>query len=159
MLVMSVSARHVRESSHFAGIFGGQLTRRLNMFVTIRRVTRTDVTRREPIRIPRGVLVAPCDLPLLSASHLTSLLTDLVPDEARVAEVEGRTQASLAVWPAAWARRLQREVDGGARAFRHALTVGEWTTAELPRDALADADTREELDRLLDSQDGPADRA
>ena len=102
------------------------------------------------------VLVAPCDLPLLSSSHIKALITDLVPDQAAVAEVDGEPQASLAVWPAGWARRVQREVDGGARAFRHALTVGEWNPVELPRNALADADTREELDRLLDSQDGQA---
>lgn len=102
------------------------------------------------------LLVSPCDLPLLTANHVELLVGDLVGDRARVAVVDGSPQPSLAVWPASWARRTQKAVDQGERAFRHALTLGEWDPVRLPAEALADADTREELDRLLDSPGGQA---
>lgn len=102
------------------------------------------------------LLIAPCDLPLLTSEHVGLLVDEPAEDRARVAFVDDRPQPSLALWPASWARRLQRSVDEGERAFRYALTVGEWDPVRLPAEALADADTREELDRLLDSPGGQA---
>lgn len=102
------------------------------------------------------MLIAPCDLPLLTGSHLELLVERLDADRARVAMIDERPQPSVAVWPAAWARRTQQAVDRGERSFRHALTLGEWDPVRLPAEALADADTREELDQLLDSAGGQA---
>ncbi|MEL7158204.1 MAG: molybdenum cofactor guanylyltransferase [Actinomycetota bacterium] len=94
------------------------------------------------------VLVAPCDLPLLSADHLRPLVAAAGPDRAAVAEVDGRPQPSLACWPATWGRSVQRRFDGGDRAWRAALEVGSWVAVELPSEATADADTPEELAQL-----------
>ncbi len=102
------------------------------------------------------LLVTPCDLPLITSSHVELLVEGLADDRARVAMIDGHPQPSVAVWPASWARRTQVAVDHGQRAFRHALTLGEWDPVQLPAEALADADTREELDRLLDSPGGQA---
>ena len=102
------------------------------------------------------LLVTPCDLPLITSSHLEKLVGNLAADRARVAVVDDQPQPSVAVWPTNWARRMQLAVDHGQRSFRHALTLGEWDPVQLPAEALADADTREELDRLLDSPGGQA---
>jgi molybdopterin-guanine dinucleotide biosynthesis protein A len=95
------------------------------------------------------MLIAPCDLPLLDATHLVPLFADLRPDRASVAFVAGRAEPSLAIWPANWARRAQQAVDGGARSFRQALELGAWDPVELPVTALEDADEPEVLARLL----------
>lgn len=95
------------------------------------------------------VVVAPCDLPLLTASHVSALTSHLEPGQARVAQVAGRPQPSLAVWPASWARQVQQAVDQGERAFRHGLNIGEWVAVDLPEAALSDADDPTTLARLL----------
>lgn len=101
------------------------------------------------------VLVCPCDLPLLSAEHITMLISALhlldgdPPPTAVVAEVNGRPQPSLGIWPTAWALAARRAVVDGRRAFRDALDLGPWVTVELPPAALADADTPETLEELL----------
>lgn len=100
------------------------------------------------------VVVAPCDLPLLQADHI-GLLLDAVIDPTDpdwvgpvVATVDGQPQVSLSIWPATEGRRLLRLVDGGERRFRAALQDCPWRGAEVPVEALADADTEAELSRL-----------
>ncbi len=100
------------------------------------------------------VVVVPCDLPLLRAAHVRSLVAAAGPDRAAVAEVEGRPQPSVACWPASWARSLQQHFDDGARAWRTALSAGEWRPVPMAPEAVADADTPEALDRLLAGDDG-----
>ena len=105
------------------------------------------------------VLVTPCDLPLLRAGHVRLILdayraTVANPqtldgdDMAVVATVDGEPQLSLAVWPATRGRTLLRALDGGTRAFRAALDHGRWCGVEIPPEAVADADTPEELTEL-----------
>lgn len=98
-----------------------------------------------------SVVVAPCDLVLLQASDVRALVTASAehPDVAVVATRDGAPQVSLAVWPASRGRDVLRLVDDGRRAFRAALDVIEWVGVELPAAALADADTPDELARLL----------
>ncbi|MDA3039527.1 MAG: NTP transferase domain-containing protein, partial [Actinomycetota bacterium] len=101
------------------------------------------------------VLICPCDLPLLTGSHVRLLLEALRshdgdgPARAVVAQVNGRPQPSLGVWPASWALAARRAVSDGRRAFRDALELGRWTSVDLPPAALADADTPETLEELL----------
>lgn len=101
------------------------------------------------------VLVCPCDLPLLSAEHITLLVNALQqldtdgPPTAVVAEVDGRPQPSLGIWPTSWALAARRAVADGRRAFRDALELGPWIPIELPPDSLADADTPQTLEELL----------
>lgn len=94
------------------------------------------------------LVVAPCDLPLLTAAHLVPLVAAAGGGVAAVATVDGRPQPSLGVWPAAWARPARDAVRRGRRAFRHALDLGPWSAVEVPPEALADADTVAELDQL-----------
>lgn len=109
------------------------------------------------------VVIAPCDLPLLSAEHLATLLDQgangLEPEAGGepgasgqtgpiVATVAGRPHISLSAWPASEGRRLLRLLDGGERRFRAALDGCAWRGVELPEAALADADTPAELERL-----------
>lgn len=99
------------------------------------------------------VLVAPCDVPLLTPAHVAALLDARIgADEDRpvVAVVDGRPQPSLACWPADHGRRLLAMVDGDRRALRSSIDGIEWRGVELPADAVADADTPEELARLRD---------
>lgn len=98
------------------------------------------------------VLVAPCDLVLLQPSHVSALIAGLPGDQERravVATVDGKPQVSLALWPAARGRDLLAVVDRGARKYRAALDETGWVGVELPAQALSDADTPEELARLL----------
>ncbi|MGF1596709.1 MAG: molybdenum cofactor guanylyltransferase [Acidimicrobiales bacterium] len=95
------------------------------------------------------VLVTPCDLPLVTAEHLRTLVEGAGPDRAAVAEIDGRPEPSLACWPARYGPALLAAVAGGARAWRTALDVGPWTAVPLPAVALADADTPGQLDELL----------
>lgn len=95
------------------------------------------------------VLVTPCDLPLLRGEHLSPLVTATDGGaRAAVARVEGRPQPSVGCWPGAWGREVQRRFSAGERAWRSALDVGPWTAVDLAPEALLDADTRDELDRL-----------
>lgn len=109
------------------------------------------------------VLVCPCDLPLLAAQHVAILIDALHrldgdgPPTAVVAEVDGRPQPSLGIWPTSWALAARRAVVDGRRAFRDALQLGPWIPVEVPPEALADADTPETLEELLRITDvGPA---
>lgn len=102
-----------------------------------------------------SVLVTPCDLPLLAADDLVLLIEatrghDLEPDVAIVATVGGRPQPSLGCWPAERGLELVRLLNEGTRAWRAALDVAPWSGVELRPDALADADTPDELKALLE---------
>jgi len=100
------------------------------------------------------VVVAPCDLPLLTGSQVSALVTaaGTAPRRAAVAVTgpDRRPQPSLACWPAAAGPRIQRLVDNGHRAWRDALTVVDWVGVDLPPEALADADTPASLQAMLD---------
>lgn len=95
------------------------------------------------------VLVTPCDLPLLRGDHLAPLVTATEGGaRAAIARVDDRLQPSVACWPAAWARDVQRRFTAGDRAWRVALDLGPWTPVDLDPEATADADTPADLDRL-----------
>ncbi len=95
------------------------------------------------------VIVAPCDLPLLEAAHVRALIDGgTEPTRPTVATVGGDPAPSLALWPASHGRRLLRLLDAGERRLRAALHEEAWTGVELPAQALADADTPEDLERL-----------
>ena len=101
-----------------------------------------------------SVLVTPCDLPLLQADDLIPLLRAALanhgePSVAVVATVGGRPQPSLACWPAERGLQLVQLLNDGKRAWRAALDVGPWSGVELRPDALADADSPDELEALL----------
>ncbi|MEM7322801.1 MAG: NTP transferase domain-containing protein, partial [Actinomycetota bacterium] len=97
------------------------------------------------------VVVAPCDHVLLRGDDVRSLIDAAManPERAAVATRNGEPQVSLAVWPAVRGRALLRLVDEGVRAFRAALDIIDWVGVPLPDSALADADTPEDLTRLL----------
>lgn len=100
------------------------------------------------------LVVVPCDLPLLVATDIQRLLEAETgaPDRdvAVVAAVNGHPQPSVGVWPASWARRVRRATRDGNRAWHDALALGPWVSIELRSDALADADTVEELTQLIE---------
>lgn len=95
------------------------------------------------------VVVTPCDLPLLRAEHLALLVEASSDDEAVVALLDGRPQPSLGCWPATRGPALLDLLNSGKRAWRAALDACPWTGVELPPNALADADTPEQLDAIL----------
>jgi len=106
------------------------------------------------------VLVVPCDVPQLTPSTATALTAasdELDRNErlrtAVIATVEGEPVYSVGVWPAEWAGAMRLLVEGGERRFRAALDVGPWIGVEVPRLAVADADTPAELERLLGGRD------
>jgi molybdopterin-guanine dinucleotide biosynthesis protein A len=97
------------------------------------------------------VVVAPCDLPLLRAHHVRSLIDRAGPALAAVAVpgLGGRPQPSLACWPATAGPALHALVEAGHRTWMDALDVVDWTPVTVPPEALADADTPAELAQLL----------
>ncbi|MEM9562193.1 MAG: molybdenum cofactor guanylyltransferase [Actinomycetota bacterium] len=95
------------------------------------------------------VVVVPCDLPLLEPAHVAALLSlGPEPDRPIVATVDGRPKVSLAVWPASCGRVARRLLDNEERRFRAMLDEVAWRGVEVPPEAVADADTPDELDRL-----------
>lgn len=98
------------------------------------------------------VVVAPCDLPLLQGAHVVELIAAAGPATAAVASCDGVLQPSLACWPAGAGRDLLGAVADGDRAWRRALDLAAHVAVELPASAVADADTPEELARLLSVQ-------
>lgn len=101
------------------------------------------------------VVVAPCDLPLLTGGHIAALVAAAGTDPRRagvaVTGPDRQPQPSLACWPAAAGPRIQQLVDAGHRAWRDALTAVEWIPVPLPPEALADADTPASLQVLLEN--------
>lgn len=109
------------------------------------------------------VVVAPCDLPLLTGRHVAALVAAAGTDPRRagvaVTGPDRQPQPSLACWPAAVGARIQQLVDDGHRAWRDALTAVSWAPVPLPAEAVADADTPLSLQVLLENDrpghDGP----
>lgn len=100
------------------------------------------------------VVVAPCDLPLLTGAHVAALVAAAATDPRRagvaVTGPDRRPQPSLACWPAAAGPVVQQLVDAGhPHPWRDALTVVDWTPVTLPDEAVADADTPASLDAIL----------
>lgn len=103
------------------------------------------------------VVVAPCDLPLLTGAHVRALVDAATAGDAAgtggrasVAFVGGGPQAMLACWPARWGPAVATLLHGGARSWRAALEAGPWDPVALPAEAVADADTPEALRLLLE---------
>ncbi len=98
-----------------------------------------------------SVVVVACDLVLLQPDDVAELVAHepSSPGRAVVATVGGEPQVTLARWPAAAGRRILALVDDGHRAFHRALDHLGWDGVELSPGAVADADTPEELRRLL----------
>ena len=99
-----------------------------------------------------AVIVVPCDLPLLTGAHVARLweaYRNGPADGAVVAVADRRPQPQFGAWPASWGAPIADLVRAGHRAWRDALTVGEWATVALPPAALADADTEADLAALL----------
>ena len=97
------------------------------------------------------VIVVACDLVLLQGAHVSALLAAADANRAAVtvATVAGRPQVSLACWPAEHGRSILRMLDRGEHRFGRALDEMGWVGIELPPEAVADADTPAELQRLL----------
>lgn len=103
------------------------------------------------------VVVTSCDVPLLRGEDVASLTAAASPDEAAVATTEGRPQPSLACWPGRFGPAVSGLVAAGRRAWRDALDVVPWTGVTVPPEAVADADTPEELQALVATRrPGPA---
>jgi molybdopterin-guanine dinucleotide biosynthesis protein A len=109
------------------------------------------------------VLVAPCDLPRLTADHVALLLAALDRTDtddhtgrhrAVVAAVEGEPAHQLALWPAEWWPELRSVLDQGQRRFATMLDIGPWVSVEVPAEAVSDADDPTELKRLLADRNG-----
>lgn len=98
-----------------------------------------------------SVVVVPCDLPLLRAQDVAPLVVAARdnPGCAIVATVDGDPMISLAVWPAAAGRDILRLVDRSKRRYLDALEAVDWIGVEVLAAALEDADTPDDLARLI----------
>lgn len=100
------------------------------------------------------VVVTSCDVPLLTAAHVTALVEAADADTAAVARVEGRSQPSLGCWPAEFGPAITAMINEGRRPWRSALDAGPWRPVDLPPEAVADADTPDELRALIEAHRG-----
>lgn len=102
------------------------------------------------------VVVVPCDLVLLQAAHVEAVIAAARRYEGQVtvATVLGKPQVSLACWPAERGREVLKLLDAGQRRFYDALDQLDWVGVELPADAISDADTPEDLERILNRPAG-----
>lgn len=98
------------------------------------------------------VVVVPCDLVLLGAEHVSALVAAAADNQGlvAVATIDGEPRVSLACWPAEEGRSVLKLFEGGERRYRAVLDHTRWIGVDVPRDAVADADTPGELRRLLD---------
>jgi len=103
------------------------------------------------------VLVLPCALVHIDGSHIQRLVDAVVQlqseptgdQQAVVASLRGKPQYQIGCWPAAWGRDALGAVDNNKLSLRTILTLGEWRLIDLPSDAFADADTPQQLSRLI----------
>ncbi|MEZ5343254.1 MAG: NTP transferase domain-containing protein [Acidimicrobiales bacterium] len=99
-----------------------------------------------------SVLVLPCDLPLATGDLLAPLMAwheTARPGVAGVATVDGEAQPIVTLWPAAVGAHLARLVSSGTRRLFGVLDEIEWEPVPVDARLLADADTQDDLDRLL----------
>lgn len=99
-----------------------------------------------------GVVVVPCDLPLLKAHDVRAIAEAWCeePSLVAVAEVQGVHSVSLACWPAHSARRLQVAVDQGQSRFTDGLTIVGANPVPIEGTSLLDADDAATLGQLLE---------
>ncbi len=98
-----------------------------------------------------GVVVTPCDLPLLKASDIETIIEAwrANPDVVACATVGGKPSPMLACWPAAAARRLQIAVDEGRSRYYDGLDILGWNGVEVDPASVSDADDPTTLTELL----------
>ncbi|MFV0525393.1 MAG: molybdenum cofactor guanylyltransferase [Acidimicrobiales bacterium] len=102
------------------------------------------------------VVVAACDLALLTGDHVAALVAAADAGTAAVAEIDGVVEPSLGCWPAGARSAVAGAVGRGHRAWRDALTVVAHRTVTLPAEAGVDVDTEDavgEVRRRLGSRD------
>lgn len=99
------------------------------------------------------VVVTSCDVPLLSGRHVADLVAAASVDRAAVATIDGRAQPSLACWPASFGSAVLGLVNAEVRRWRGALDAVPWVEVPLPPEAVADADTPDDLTVLLETRD------
>lgn len=97
------------------------------------------------------VMVVPCDLVLIETAHVVAVAEAAAtnPGSVAIATVDDEPQISLACWPAEQGRAVLKLLDAGQRRFQAALDGLDWIGVELPQTAVSDADTPEQLQRLL----------
>lgn len=97
------------------------------------------------------VLVVPCDLPSLDPGDVARVVDRAVsnPDRAVTATVDGEPSTQLVCVPARFGPAVRDLVVAGERRLRQLYQVGEWDQVPVGADSLVDADTPEDLARLL----------
>ncbi len=91
------------------------------------------------------VIVTPCDVPLLQAEHITPLIDNIDGQSAVIAQIDGKAEPILGIWPRSWGKRLVPDIRAGKTRLRDILDVGPYNLVPVPAEAVADADTPEKL--------------
>jgi len=99
------------------------------------------------------VAVTLCDMPLLRSEHIKLLLEAVTDETAVIAEVDGRIEPGLGIWPSSWGKSLVGNLRSGNRRLYNMLNVGPYELVSVPLEAIADADTPQELSALLEIDD------
>jgi molybdenum cofactor guanylyltransferase len=88
-----------------------------------------------------AVVVLPCDLPLVTPTHIASLIAAAQPwpSSVVIASVDGRAAYPIGVWPIGVARSIAETLRGGPVDFAAALASTTPVVVEMP-DAFRDAD-------------------
>ncbi len=99
-----------------------------------------------------SVLTLPCDLPLVTGADLEPLRArfDAQDAPAVVAATSAGPNCTIGIWPAGLGPALKARFDAGARRLDTVLDVADYATVTLPERSVEDADTEQQLRRLLE---------
>ena len=95
------------------------------------------------------VVVAACDLPLLTSETIEQLTAQVQLDIAVVAAIQGRPQLSLACWPTSSYRSVLAAIRDGKRRWSTLIDLVPHHLVEVDESALTDADDPGTLANLL----------
>lgn len=98
-----------------------------------------------------SVLTLPCDLPLVTGEALGPLVAAAVKDPTVgvVAGTASGPNCTIGIWPAQCGAELKKRFDAGARRLDTVLEVVPTVEIRLDQQRLEDADTQDELRRLV----------
>jgi len=99
------------------------------------------------------VVICACDLPLLAASDVEAITSQLQTGVATISSVSGAPQLSLACWPVEMYPRVLRALREGNRRWDTLLELTPHNLVEVRPEAVLDADDPQKLSDLLRDDD------
>ena len=100
------------------------------------------------------VVVVPCDMPMITASVVRSLVNSGNNATAAVGSVDGEPHPIVGCWPTRWANPVYDLLRSGQRRMNAVLDAGPFQLVAFEQTQMADADDPAELARLFETAGG-----